>query len=334
MGLSLWPPRVQRRGEGSPRLRLSPPLGTPDRAICATRGPEGQPPPLSRTTANASASSSCWPAKPKANALTSSFPPTNRPLNGSRLVVHVASPSQETSVEPNPSTLTRPARCDAETSTNTSAGDEQVTVPVTVAAPVFGVTLPTGSMVTPISRRGWGGTSGSNANGAMAVWLRSRVPTPTAQVPGATAQSTGPAAGVSIRRSTVKSVVNVPAASVTTKPRVSRSQASTVGGPVAHSTIPRSVSAGKPEPETVTVWKSTRSVSGVTVIIGWALAGDAAATVTAANTPTPAPRQRRRRVNRIIPPCGRPAAPAAGGVGHVLADPDGNMWPANASDGK
>jgi hypothetical protein len=79
--------------------------------------PEGQPPPLSRTNANASASSSCGPAKPNANALTSSFPPTNRPLNASRLPVQVASPSQATSEKAKPRTLTRPARCDAETST-------------------------------------------------------------------------------------------------------------------------------------------------------------------------------------------------------------------------
>src|SRR5918994_1941225 len=278
-----------------------------------THGRAGQPPPLSRTTANASAWSSCWSSKPNANALTSSFPPTNRPLNASRLAVHVASPSQATSVKAKPRTLTRPARCEAETSTNTWAGDEQVTVPVTVAAPVLGVTLPMGSIVRPISSRGSGGTFGSNASGAVAFWLKSaRFATPTRQAPGATAQSTGPLAGVSMRRSTVNSVVNAPVASDSTKSEVLRSQSSIDDGTAVHMAIPSVVSAAKPEPETVTVWKSTRSVSGVTVIIGWALAGDAEATVTAATTPTPAPRQRRRRFKRIIPPLWPPCGPRRG----------------------
>jgi hypothetical protein len=93
-------------------------------------------------------------------------------------------------------------------------GRRRVTVPVTVAAPVLGMTLPTGSIVRRISSRGWGGTFGSNANGAAAAWLKSaRFATPRRQAPGATAQSTGPLAGVSMRRSTVKSVVNAPLAS-------------------------------------------------------------------------------------------------------------------------
>src|SRR5690348_15970588 len=97
------------------------------------------------------------------------------------------------------------------------------------------------------------------------------------QVPGASAQSTSPF-GVCRMRRAVNCAVNAPVLSVGANPLCVVSQS--LASPelvLWHSAKPTLTLGVKPVPETVTVWRCTRSVEGVTVTTGFKSAVGASA---------------------------------------------------------
>src|SRR5690348_8690353 len=97
------------------------------------------------------------------------------------------------------------------------------------------------------------------------------------QVPGASAQSTSPF-GVCRMRRAVNCAVNAPVLSVGANPLCVVSQS--LASPelvLWHSAKPTLTLGVKPVPETVTVWRCTRSVDGVTVTTGFTSAVGASA---------------------------------------------------------
>jgi hypothetical protein len=127
----------------------------------------------------------------------------------------------------------------------------------------------TSSTMSAMSRRGTGGTEGSKLIGTLVASM-GVVPFNVAApiVQGLSAQSTSRPCTVMMRR-TVSPSWTSPSPSVVVVRAVLRSQASVpASGPTvgSHWAAPKVVLGEKPEPFTVTVWRSTRSVEGSTVI--------------------------------------------------------------------